>query len=364
MEADPRRARVRVGRGPRAGARRARPRARRRRLDRPGPPRRQRRRPPGGGQGPVPRDRRGGRVRHAKPAHAHPAAAAADARARGQGRARRARPAGDRGVRLRARGGEPPPDRPLLARSPVHRRPRRRHRAQPPPGAGHRLGRRDRLRAGRRALGAGSRPLRRDRLPVLLRERGRARHRPRRPPSGQLPALRGRPGRVLRLRHGPRAAAHVPASRGRGVRGDPRLRRPGAAARDARARLPARARGRMGRRRHPRGHARGRLVVSRLGAAAPLTRGPLAGQRFDSRRLGRRGLRAAAADDPAARGAAPAADGGDPVPDRLDRSRRSRLGRAPARAGRGRRAVDGARRAARSVARRAPRRGRERARRA
>ena len=86
--------------------------------------------------------------------------------------ARRAARADRRGMRLRARGGQPPPARALLARPSVRPRPGRRHRAQPPPRARHRLGRRDATsttvaeRAGR-----GPRPLRRDRLPLLLRDR-------------------------------------------------------------------------------------------------------------------------------------------------------------------------------------------------
>ena len=108
---------------------------------------------------------------------------------------------------------------------------------------------------------AGPRPLRRDRLPLLLRHRRRARDRARRPASGQLPALPRRPGRLLRLRHGARAAARLPAPRGAGVRRDPRQRRRRAGRRDARARLPAGPVGRMGRRAAARAHARRRLVV-------------------------------------------------------------------------------------------------------
>ena len=140
VEADARGARDRVGRGSQAGACRDRSRPRSGGEHRPGSSwpltggRRAR------GQGPVPGDRRGGRVRHAQPAPALPRVPPADARARCQGGARRARPAGDRGVRLRARGRQPPPDRPLLARPSIRARARRRHRAQPPPRPGHRGG--------------------------------------------------------------------------------------------------------------------------------------------------------------------------------------------------------------------------------
>ena len=119
----------RVGRGPRARPRLDRSRAGRRGEHRPGLPRADHRRARGRDQGPVPRDRRRGRVGHAKPAHARAAPAPADARPRRQAGARRAERADRRGVRLRARGRQPPPPRALLARPSVHRRPGGRHRA-------------------------------------------------------------------------------------------------------------------------------------------------------------------------------------------------------------------------------------------
>ena len=69
-----------------------------------------------------------------------------DARPRREAPARRARRADRRRMRLRARGVEPSSPRPLLARPSVHRGPGRRHAAEPPQGAGQRVGRRDRLR--------------------------------------------------------------------------------------------------------------------------------------------------------------------------------------------------------------------------
>ena len=152
---------------------------------------------------------------------------------------------------------------------PVHPRAGRRHLAQPPPGAGYRMGRRDRLRRGRRAARAGPRPLRRDHLPLLLRQRRRARRRARRPAPGQLPALRD-DDRVSffdfgMLRDLPRdllarrRAACWPRSA--------TPTRPALLDGDARARLPARARRRSGTPAPARGHARSRLVVPGPAAA-------------------------------------------------------------------------------------------------
>ena len=113
------------GEPPEQRARRDRPRAGRRREHRPGPPRRASR--TGGSS--RSRSSTPGSPRPSSPTCAtcgcSPGLAPADAGPRHQGPARRARPADDRGVRLRARGGQPPPHRALLARPPVHLGPAR-----------------------------------------------------------------------------------------------------------------------------------------------------------------------------------------------------------------------------------------------
>ena len=138
----------RMGRAARARARRDRHRPRGRRQYRAGVPRPDARGPRGCGQGAVPGDRRFGRGGHAKSGPAVATAGTADARPGGQAGARRAARADHRGMRLRARGEQSPSDRALLAGPSVRPRARRRHRAQPPAGAGDRLGRRDGLRRG------------------------------------------------------------------------------------------------------------------------------------------------------------------------------------------------------------------------
>ena len=109
------------------------------------------------------------------------------------------------------------------------------------------------------------------------------------PHPGNYLLARRRPGRVLRLRDGPRPAARVPAPRGPGVRRDQDVRRAGSARGDARARLPARALGRVERRGDARAHARRGLVVSRRPAAPARARGRVARERVASRRQRRRG---------------------------------------------------------------------------
>ena len=197
----------------------------------------------GRGQGPVPGDRRGGRVRHAQPANALPGPAPADAGPRGQGHPRRARRADHRRVRLRARGRRPPPPRPLLARPPLHSRPGRRHLAQPPPRPRHRVGRRH-----RRSSRSPTQPDPvRDRYAEIVYRFFYAN-------AGELDLALGDPhpgnyllcedGRVAffdfgMIRELPRGYL---APRGGGVRGAPRVRRRRAGRGYARARLPARAR--------------------------------------------------------------------------------------------------------------------------
>ena len=127
--------------------RRVRDRGLRRRLDRPGASRRAARRPPGRGEDPVPGDRRGARGRPAQRRHAGAAGPGARPRPRRQGDRQRAPRAGDGGARLRVRGAEPAHLLARLPRPPLHLRARSDHPALAPPGAGHRAGRGDRLRA-------------------------------------------------------------------------------------------------------------------------------------------------------------------------------------------------------------------------
>ena len=214
---------------------------------------------------------------------------------------------------------------------PFIRVPARRHLAQPPPGAGHRVGRRDRLRRGRRASPT---PVR-DRYAEIVYRFFYAN-------AAELDVALGDPhpgnyllrddGRVAFFDFGmlrDAAARATCAARAR-VRGDPRRpTRPALRRGDARARLPARALGRVGRAailsRACARPAGGSWTPSRA-ASPPRTCGAAA-SRFATAAAGRR-LRADAPDDAAARGAAAAADGGPAVPDRLDRARRGRLGRA------------------------------------
>ena len=161
-------------------------------------------------------------------------------------------------------------------RHPFVARARGRHLAQPPPRAGHRVGRRGRLRAGRRA----PEPVR-DRYAEIVYRFFYAN-------AAELDIALGdpHPGNYLLC-----ADDRVAFFDFGMVRELPRtyLRREGevlaairdsdahgAARRDARARLPARARGRVGRGRDSRRDARGRLVVSGLRAPAADARGPVA----------------------------------------------------------------------------------------
>ena len=158
--------------------------------------------------------------------------------------------------------------------------------------------------------------------------RARARPGARRPASRQLPARRGRQGRVLRLRDGPRAAARLPAPRGADHGRDPRRRR-------ARGRLEALRSWATSPASSPSG-ARGDpastcatiswwlySATSRC-ASRPRTSGA-APRRFATDG-GDEARRAAAPHDAAAGGPAPAADGGPPVPDRLQHPRRDAWG--------------------------------------
>ena len=284
LEADARGDRRGLGIGPGADPGRDRPRARRGGEHRAGLPRADPRGARGRDQGPVPRDRRDGRIRHAQPAVAQPAAAPADAGAGDQGPARGAARADSRGMRLRAGGEQPPPRRPLLARPSVRLRPRGRHRAQPPAGTCHRMGRRDRVRGGRRpsptrSATATSRSSTAS-IYGTVRELGLALGDPH--PGNYLLRPDGRVaffdfGMLRRLPPGYLADEGEIAA---AIREDDvalLLRR------DARARLPARGAHRLGRRPAARVHARGLLVVEIRPGAAAGARGPVAQQRGDAR---------------------------------------------------------------------------------
>ena len=160
-------------------------------------------------------------------------------------------------------------------------------RAQPPPRARHRVGRRRRAssevaaRARRRSATASPRSS----TASSTRTAAAARPRARRPAPGQLPALRRRPRRLLRLRDGPRPAARVPAPRGAGLRRDPRRRRrrPARQAMRELGYLPGLV-GRVGRSAAARAHARRAAGGSRRPAAAARARGPVARHRVAARR--------------------------------------------------------------------------------
>ena len=155
----------------------------------------------------------------------------------------------------------------------------------------------------------------------------RARLRARRSAPGQLPAVRRRPRRLLRLRDGPRASRRLPAPARRAIfaairEGDEH----GPGARAARPRLPA----------GTTVDWNGELLLEHMRAASwwlrtdgrsaspPRTSGAAPSRCASS---GRRPHAADAPDDPPARGAAAAADGGPSVPDRDDPARRGALGR-------------------------------------
>ena len=160
-----------------------------------------RRRPRRRGQGPVPRRRHRRARRHAEPRDDPAAHEVGRARARPQGAGRRDPLAHRGGARLRARGPEPARAGAHLPRPPVHRHPRRRHRALATSASS----------SASSSPGAASRRSKqlpqdeRDRigeidLPLLLRL-----HVPpppvlRRPAPGQLPAARRRADGVPGLR--------------------------------------------------------------------------------------------------------------------------------------------------------------------
>ena len=199
----------------------------RRGLDRPGAPGRAARRARGRGQDPVPGDRRGARRRPAQRRHDRPPRPGARARARRQGDRQGAARAGDGGARLRVRGAEPAQLRPRLPRPSLHLRAGSGHAALAASGAGHRVGRGDRLRADQAAAARGAQPLRRDRLPRQLRLDLPPAALQRRPPPRQLHPDGRRPRRLPRLRHDQEARPRADPAR---------------AARDRR-RLPRRPRG-------------------------------------------------------------------------------------------------------------------------
>ena len=211
--------------------------------------------------------------------HAHPGPAPADAGARDQGRARRAARADRRGVRLRARGGQPPPRRPLLARPPVRRASRR---STPSSAAGGCWSPSGSTGSGSsevaRAARPGPRPLRRDRLPLLLRQRA--------PSSASRSATRTRATTCCATTAGSPSStsgwcatcrASTCAARARSfaaMRDVRRARRCSQAMREL-GYLPGTL-GRVGRRAAPRRHARGGLVVAGDEPLPARARGPVA----------------------------------------------------------------------------------------
>ena len=243
---------------------------------------------------------------------------------------------------------QPPPRRPLLARPPVRPRARGRHRAQPPPGAGHRVGRRDRLRRGRRAsptTSATATPRSSTASSTAPRSSSASRSATRTRATTCSATTAGSPSSTSGCSAGcpptTCAARRVIVAAIRD--GDEPALLDGDARRSATCPAsstewdgdaPARA--------HARGLAGGFYADEPL---PPRARGPLARHRVAARGRRRRADRAAAPDDAAARGPAAAADGGPAVPDRVDAPRRRALGRPAPRADRGRRARGRARRA-------------------
>ena len=282
-------------------------------------------------QGPVPGHRRGGRVGHAQPAHARAAPAPADARPRRQAGARRAARADLGGVRLRARGVEPPPPSPASGAAIRSSPSRRSTRSSAAAGCSSASG------------STASTSRRSAEQPDQVRDRyaeivyrffyGTARELDLAlgdPHPGQLPALRRRARRVLRLRHAPRPAARLPGPGGGDLRRDPRGRR--GRARGRRCAIWATCRDDT--------DWNGALLLEHMRAVSwwlrtdePLRLAPedlVARQRGPARGAQRRAHAADAPDDPAARGPAAAADGGPAVPGRDDASRGGGLGRAAA----------------------------------
>ena len=203
----------------RGGLRDVRLRADRGGLGRPGAPRAPRGRPGRGGQAPVPGRRPGLRGRPRQHGRDDPVRVADD-------EGRRQRVPRDplrqlpRRARLLRRAAQPAAARRPLPRAPVRRRARDDRRPVPAPGA------RDRVRRGPAVPGRGGepepggpQPARRGDVPVRVRLH-HERLLLRRPPPGQLPVPRRRPGVLPRLRDG-----HGHRGGGRRERHPPALRR-------------------------------------------------------------------------------------------------------------------------------------------